>query len=161
VLPITQLPRVGGSPSPYPFPAPQPAPGNPQNPTVCPRNTHMVVWPLPIWTLLGYGDSGATSGLYDFPPVPFLTRRRSPRRNRSLVRQYTRNNVAALAAARARGVRGAIHHKVPLFVSGPDIMANFVFLPNTQHYAWHNQLARQGQTGWMIRDPYGTIYCVV
>jgi hypothetical protein len=161
VLPTTQLPRVGGSPSPFPFPAPQPAPNNPQNPGVCPRNTHMVVWPPPIWTTLGHGDSGATSGMYDFPPVPFLTRRRSPRRNRALVRQYTRSNVAALAAARTAGIRGAIHHKVPLFVSGPDTMDNFVFLPNTSHYAWHNLLARQGQTGWMIRDPYGTVYCVV
>lgn len=126
----------------------------------------MVVWPAPIWTTFGFGDSGSMSGAYDFPPVPFLARRRSPRRSRSLVRQYTRVNAAALAPLRMPSrpggvVRGAIHHKVPLFTSGPDAFDNLVFLPNAPHVAWHNQLARQGSTGWMIRDPYGTVYCVV
>jgi hypothetical protein len=152
------------TPNPYAQPWPQswPQPQPDEPPSRCPPGTHRITWPFPLWTMTGYGDSGATSGLYDVPPTPLLVRRRSPRRSRAERSRYVRNNIAALAPLYYnRRLQGAIHHKVPLYVSGPDTHANMVFLPNVVHTLWHNQLARQGRTGWMIRDPYGTVYCVL
>lgn len=160
-LPFVQPSQyVNPSPSQSPWPRPQPQPDPDDNTPGCPRGSHVITWPFPTWTLAGHGDSGATSGLYDFPPNPILVRRRSPARNRALRDRYVRNNIAALAPHYYNGrMRGAIHHKVPLYVSGPDAYDNFVFVTNSEHTGWHNALARQGRTGWMIRDPYGTVYC--
>ena len=152
---LPPLPMLG------PSPAPAPAPARPPRNGQCPPNSHPVIWPAPIWVGAGFGDSGAISGIFDRPPTPLLTRVRSPRRNRSLVTSYVRQNAAVLRPLYVQGIRGAIHHKVPLYVGGPDAQANFVFLPVAMHTLWHNQLGRQGATGWMPRDPFGTVYCVL
>jgi uncharacterized protein DUF4157 len=162
-IPFTAPLFLGGGAQPAPTPAAASKP-KPQPPG-CPPGTHPIRWPLPIWVAQGVGDTGALSGLFDRPLLPVIARaphaRSRPPRDRKLIRQYVRLNIAVLQPLFAQGLRGAIHHKWPLFVSGPDIFDNLVFLTLPLHTLWHRQLAIQGRTGWMIRDPVGTLYCVL
>jgi RHS repeat-associated protein len=128
---------------------------------VCPDNSHHIVWPEPIWVSAGYGDYGATSGRFDRPPsIPRILTRVRPVRDQSIVNQY-KNDLRNEAAVNALGSNIRVHHKWPLFLGGPDAVDNLVLLTIAEHNDWHyNQLYPQGKTGWMIRDPIGTVYCV-
>ncbi|WP_437331739.1 hypothetical protein [Sorangium sp. So ce394] len=84
-----------------------------------------------------------------------MTKVPSPERNRTIIGEYVRENWPALRRYYENGTQGAIHHKWPLYLGGPDRKTNFVFLLFSEHTAWHSLLTTQ-TTG-----PVGTVYCIV
>ncbi|MGB8507340.1 MAG: hypothetical protein WCD76_02960, partial [Pyrinomonadaceae bacterium] len=142
---------------PQPAPAPDPAPDPDKERKRrgdCPKNTVPINWPFPVWKIAGRQDSGALSSANNHPPR-VLTKIESPERNRTIIGEYVRDNWAALKPYYENGTMGAIHHKWPLYLGGPDSKENFVFLTFAEHTAWHGALTSQtlGQRG--------TVYCIV
>jgi hypothetical protein len=151
------LPSAERAPRPAPSPEPRKAPDEEQRRQRCPQRTRPIYWPYPVWRRTGHGDRGSTSGDYDRPLTQVVAKRDSPERNRTIIGEYVSENWAALRRyyASPQGTLGAIHHKVPLYLGGPDTKVNFVFLLFSEHNAWHSTLTSQ-TTGAV-----GTRYCVV
>ena len=165
MTPKAAAPVAPGPVSPIvPIIAAQPAQQTKQStpPNQCPPGGKTVIWPFPTWAASGFGDVGALSPVNNRPNRFVIDRVRPPKRNRALIRQYLAmpQNAHLLAQLRTGTLRGAVHHKWPLFVGGPDAVPNFVFLTNAMHTAWHGALHIQGKYGWMTFDPVGTKYCV-
>jgi hypothetical protein len=144
---------------PTPAAATQPAGQQAEEPReeeICPRGTVEIMWPPAVWRASGRQDTGAINGVFDRPPTRIVTKIPSPARNRTIIGQYVGNNWAALQAYYPRtGALGAIHHKWPLYLGGPDAISNLVFLTFAEHTVWHSALTTQ-TTG-----PVGTRYCIV
>ncbi|WP_437995413.1 DUF4157 domain-containing protein [Sorangium sp. So ce185] len=139
--------------SPQPQPAPDPA--EERRRRRCPSGSIPINWPPPVWATLGHGDSGSTSTTYNRPTSRTVTKVPSPERNRTIIGEYVSENWSALRRYYENGTQGAIHHKWPLYLGGPDRKTNFVFLLFSEHTAWHSLLTTQ-TTG-----PVGTVYCIV
>ncbi len=123
----------------------------------CPNNSHKIKWPTPVWLTAGHGDTGATTGINDYPPK-VITKIPSPVRNNSY-QQYVGINQAVYNSQGGSNTF-RIHHKWPLFLGGPDAVDNLVFMTIQEHLVWHTVLYSQGVTGYMPQDPNGTVYCV-
>ncbi len=126
---------------------------------ICPQGAKKIIWPLPLWAGAGFNDTGAVSPVNNRPSTFVITRVKPTKRSRSLIRQYLNLNLPLVAKMKA-GLKGAIHHKWPLFLDGKDQLNNLVFLTNPLHVGWHNTLHAQGKNGWMTFDPLNTKYCV-
>lgn len=181
-IPVTPPPKLTPEPEPNPEdaldpetdPEPDvgPGPGEPEpepepEEPVCPPGTLPINWPSPApWAVHGIGDMGANTPAYNKPTQQLITRRKPPpARKRSIRDAYINNpiNQAALKIAAKAKKKGQIHHKWPLFVDGPDTIANLVFLetkPVNRHSAWHVELYRQPH-GYILWDKNGTQYCVL
>jgi hypothetical protein len=93
--------------------------------------------------------------MYDRPPGMTVTNQKPVERNRTIVGEYVRENFAALKPFYRNGTLGAVHHKWPLYLGGPDTKNNFVFLVYAEHNGWHSFLTSQTLGG------VGTTYCIV
>jgi hypothetical protein len=112
-----------------------------------------IEWPVPTWRTAGHGDSGVSGGTQR-PPKTIFRKKPSPPRDRSVIENYIAKN---------RGVYKPtyqVHHKWPLFVSGPDAEANLVFLTVNEHRLWHEDLYYQ-KHGYLPSDPNKTEYHIV
>jgi hypothetical protein len=158
-------PGKAAAPTPAVTPAPTPTPANDPSPEAekekkkkkddCPPQSVKINWPPPVWSSAGRKDSGAVNGAYNRPPR-LLTRRTPPARNRTIIGEYVGENWAALSSFYPKsGTLGAIHHKWPLYLGGPDSKDNLVFLTFAEHTAWHSMLTSQ------TLGPVGTVYCIV
>ena len=112
-----------------------------------------IIWPFPVWRTAGHGDTGATGGTQR-PPSPIFRKRPSPPRDRSVIESYIAKNKTHHKPTYE------VHHKWPLFVSGPDVESNLVFLTVSEHDSWHRDLYHQAH-GYMPRDPDKTKYNIV
>jgi hypothetical protein len=146
-------------PGPQPQPAPHPLPQDAPDGGSCPPDFLRINWPPPLWMGL-VEDSGSLSSTNNRPPPIIARAPRGRPRDQSLVRRYRRNNAVQLAAAASRRIHGHIHHKWPLYLSGPDTYDNLVFFQTDMHTTWHNSLARQS-CGYLPNHPTGTLYCVL
>ncbi|MBX3155580.1 MAG: DUF4157 domain-containing protein [Deltaproteobacteria bacterium] len=131
----------------------------------CPTGTIPIRWPAPTWVAIGLGDTGSIDPMYNRPPR-VVTKRASPARSRAEVDAYNaiEQNRVARRRAEARGLYLNVHHKWPLFMSGPDIKDNFVFFPSgsgSPHSRWHEELRAQHFTIASPGGYIGTRYCVL
>ncbi|HEY0254234.1 MAG TPA: hypothetical protein VGC41_22050, partial [Kofleriaceae bacterium] len=114
-----------------------------------------IKWPQPIWRnkAFGVGDTGSKSAANDRPATMTVKKIQPHARNTAMIRRYRAKNEKVIDAVKEPG---QIHHKHPLYLSGPDNETNLVFLRNQDHIGWHQTLTVQTSP-----YPIGTIFDVI
>lgn len=153
-------PKTGPTTMPGPFIPPLPptmcSPTATATTTNCPSGSKQIEWPFPTWTTAGHGDTGA-SNLSNNRPGPILTKTTVNRGNGVTLYDGIPQNRAAVVAMGIGRANIHAHHKLPLFLGGPDTIDNLAYLTIPEHRAWHDDLRLQGVG---FSDPIGTQYCI-